>query len=85
MKRWRGLKSLVQDAVDKGSTAIEQVHLRTAARPFALLRKVPPLAAPVQAVQAVHDIAVAASYGMVRHVNRAAGKAVDLALDVLER
>ncbi len=85
MKRWRGLKSLVQDTVDKGSTAIEQVHLSTAARPFAWLRKGPPLQVPVQTVQAVHDVAVAASYGMVRHVNRAAGKAVDLVLDVLER
>jgi hypothetical protein len=85
MKRWRGLKALVQDAVDKGATAIEQVHLRTAAKPFELLRKVPPLAASVQVVQTLHDLAVTASYGAVRQVNRVAGMAVDLALDALEK
>ncbi|WNG46929.1 hypothetical protein F0U60_24465 [Archangium minus] len=84
MKKWRGVKTLVQDAVDKGSTAVEQVHMRTAAVPFKLLEKVPPLTAPVRGVHAVHDLAVSGSYGMVRLVNRVAGKVLDVAFDVLE-
>jgi hypothetical protein len=85
MKKLRGVKALVQDAVDKGATAVEQVHKRTAAVPFELLQKVPPLAAPVRGVHQVYDLAVSGSYGMVRLVNRMVGKAVDVALDVLEQ
>lgn len=85
MKKWRGLKALVQDAVDKGATAIEQVHKRTAAKPFELLRKVPPLALPVQSLHVLHDLTVSGSYGMVRQVNRLAGTIVDVVLDVLEQ
>jgi hypothetical protein len=84
MKKWRGVKALVQDAVDKGSTAVEHVHKRTAAVPFELLQKVPPLAAPVRGIHEVHDLAVSGSYGMVRLVNRVAGKVLDVAFDVLE-
>jgi hypothetical protein len=85
MKKWRGLTELVRDAVDKGATAVEQVHKRTAATPFELLEKVPPLAAPVRSVHALHDLAVSSSYGMVRWVNRVAGTAVVVALDLVEQ
>ncbi|HYO74239.1 MAG TPA: hypothetical protein VEU33_50020 [Archangium sp.] len=84
MKKWRGVKALVQDAVDKGATAVEHVHKRTAAVPFELLEKVPPLATPVRSVHQVHDLAVSGSYGMVRLVNGVAGKVLDVAFDVLE-
>ncbi|WP_164020410.1 hypothetical protein [Pyxidicoccus trucidator] len=85
MKRWRGLKALVQDVVDKGATAVEGVHKRTAAVPFRLLRKIRPLEAPVRRVHELHDLAVSTSYAMVRLVNRVAGKTVDVTLDVLEK
>ena len=84
MKKWRGLKALVQDAVDAGATAVEQVHKRTAAVPFALLEQVPALAAPARRAHQVHDLAISGSYGMVRLVNRVTGKVLDVALDVLE-
>ncbi|NMO16408.1 hypothetical protein HPC49_09615 [Pyxidicoccus fallax] len=85
MKRWRGLKSLVQDVVEHGTTAVEGVHRRTAAVPFALLRKIRPLDAPVRRIQALHDLTLSVSYGMVRLVNRVVGKTVDVALDVVEQ
>ena len=47
IKRWRGLKRLLQDAVVHGATAIEQVHLKTAERPFEILKRIPPLEASV--------------------------------------
>ncbi len=85
MKKWRGLTELVRDAVDKGATAVEQVHKRTASRPFELLEKVPPLEVPVRGIHELHDLAVSGSYGMVRWVNRVAGTAVGVALDLLEQ
>ncbi|MFP2906002.1 hypothetical protein ACLESD_13275 [Pyxidicoccus sp. 3LFB2] len=85
MKRWRGLKALVQDVVDKGTTAVEGVHQRTAAVPFRLLRRIRPLDAPVRRVHELHDLALSTSYAMVRLVNRVVGKTVDVTLDVLEK
>ena len=41
MKRWRGLKSLVRDAVEHGSRAIEKVHKETADKPFLILESIP--------------------------------------------
>ena len=85
MKKWRGLAELVRDAVDQGATAVEQVHRRTAATPFALLELVPPLALPVRGVRAAHDVALSGAYGMVRWVNHVVGTAVGVAIDTVER
>lgn len=85
LQKLRGLKNLVRDAVEHGATAIEQVHLATARRPFAVLEQIPGIAEPARGVQQVHDAVVATSYGAVRAVNRAVSQAADLALDALER
>jgi hypothetical protein len=85
MKRWRGLKSLVQDAVEHGSTAIQTLQLETARRPFAILEHLPPLAAPAKLVHALHDVAVTGVHETVRAVTRGVGAGVDAALDVIER
>ncbi|HEX2675367.1 MAG TPA: hypothetical protein VHM19_01975 [Polyangiales bacterium] len=85
MKRWRGLKSLLQDAVEQGATAIEKVHLETARRPFTVIEKVaPPIEKPVQGVHAIHDAIVSSTYTSVRLVNRLVGKALDVAIDALD-
>ena len=85
MNRWRGVKDLVRDAVDQGATAVERVHLATTAMPFAALRRIPPLDAPVETVQKLHDAAISGTYGMVRWVNRAVGATLDVALDLHEK
>ncbi|RJS24886.1 hypothetical protein DRW03_07040 [Corallococcus sp. H22C18031201] len=84
MKRWRGLKDLVQDAVDHGATAIEKVHRTSAATPFQLLEQVPGLERPARVAHGLHDLALSGSYGMVRLVTRQVGKAIDQVLDVME-
>ena len=38
-KRWRGLKTLVHDAVEHGSRGIERVQKETAATPFGILEQ----------------------------------------------
>ena len=78
--RWRGLKALVQDAVEHGSRAVERVHLQTARRPFAVLESLPLVDGPARAAHAIHDATVAATYGAIRLVNRLAGGAVDALL-----
>lgn len=83
-ERLRGLAALVTDAVEHGSRGVEEVHKAIAARPFAIVAMIPALAAPAEAVHAVYDLSVGATYGMVRLGNRLVRAAVDGALDVVE-
>jgi hypothetical protein len=83
--RLRGLKSLVADAVEHGSSAIEKVHVATAARPFAVLEHIPPLAAPTKIVRVVHDTSVSVTYESVRVVTRVVSSALGVVIDELER
>jgi hypothetical protein len=85
LNKLRGLKNLVRDAVENGATAIEQVHLATARKPFAVLEQIPAIAQPARGVQQIHDTVVTTSYGAVRAVTRAVSQAADAALDALER
>lgn len=84
LKRIRGLKAMVQDAVLEGSKAIERVQVESAARPFSVLEQVEPLAIPAKGVHLVHDAVVAGSHTMVRLWTRAIGATLDVALDLAE-
>jgi hypothetical protein len=79
--RWHGLKDLVQDAIEHGSTAVEQVHKATAARPFDILEQIPAVAGPTRIVRVVHDVSVTTVYSAIRLTNRAVGRVVDIALE----
>lgn len=83
-KRLRGLRALVETAVDQGASAVERVHLATANRPFAVLRQIPAVQEPAQVVHEVHDTVVEGTYASIRLVNRWVGKALDAALDLAE-
>jgi hypothetical protein len=80
-KRWHGLKDLVQDAIEHGSTAVEEVHKATAARPFDILEQIPAIATPTRIVRVVHDVSVSTVYSAIRITNRAIGRAVDIAAE----
>lgn len=84
MKRLRGLRALVGDAVEHGSKAVEEVHKATAARTFFVLEAIPPIAKPAKVVHIVHDASLTGIYGMIRVVNRVVGKSLDVAIDVAE-
>lgn len=84
MRRWRGLKSLVIDAVEHGSHAVERIQLETARLPFGLLEHIPPLTVPVRGAHAIHDLSVKTTHQMVRLVTRAVGATLDVVLDVVE-
>ena len=84
MNRLRGLRSLVEEAVEHGSKAVEHVHKATAARTFVALEAIPPIAAPARVLHAVHDLWLSGVYGAVRVGNRVVGKALEVAIDVAE-
>lgn len=84
MKRLKGLRALVQEAVEHGTKAVEKVHRDTANRTFDILEAIEPIALPVKVVHTVHDVSVATTYGAIRVVNKVVGKGLELALDVAD-
>jgi hypothetical protein len=85
LQRWRGLKSLVVDAVEHGSHAVERIQMETAKVPFDLLEAIPPLEVPTKGVRQIHDAAVASIHGMIRLVTRVTGETLDVVLDEIEK
>jgi hypothetical protein len=84
MKRWRGLKDLVEDAVVHGSAAIQTVHQAVARKPLLIIERVPSLAPPARTVRVVQDLFIEGTYGAVRLVTRAVGSAAGAIIDALE-
>jgi hypothetical protein len=85
LRRWRGLKQLVESAVENGSIAIERLQKDTARRPFTILESIPPIALPVRGIHELHDHIVGAVHGSIRITTRVLGQCVDVVLDTLER
>jgi hypothetical protein len=83
--RWKGLRALLTDAVEQGTSAVERVHKATAARPFGILEKIPVVAPVSDGVRLVHDATVAGVYETIRQVNRAVGATLSAALDAAEK
>jgi hypothetical protein len=81
MNRWRGLKDLIQDAVENGSRAIEEVHAQAGRWVFDLLERVPPLATPARLARSLQQAVIARTYETIRLVNRAVGGLVGVVID----
>ena len=84
-QRWRGLATLVVDAVTHGSTAIERIQKQTVGRPLSLLEKLPTVGPIAHLVHVVHDASVSGVHGAVRLVAHATREVVDLAFDVVDQ
>ncbi len=84
MDQWRGLRALIETAVDQGTSAVERLHRATAARPFDVLDAIPPIALPARGVRVVHDAILDTVYGSIRLVNRLVGGTLAVAIDVLD-
>lgn len=81
MRRWRGLKSLVHDAVDHTADLVEAANASTARTVVGLLSHVAPLAAPARVVGALHGAATAGVVAAVKGVNRAVEAVTEAGLD----
>lgn len=78
--RWLGLSSMLTDAVEHASIAIEKIHMSTAQRPFELIERIPAVSAPAELVHEVHDAIVTNTYKQIRFWNSAVQKVVQAAL-----
>jgi len=84
MSKLQGLVQLVQDAVDKGATAIEDVHLAVANEPLNILKKIPPLESVASGIQKMLNHGITAVYEIIRTVNRETGEMVSGVLGKIE-
>jgi hypothetical protein len=84
IQKLRGAATLLSDAVEHGASAIERVHLATAARPFAVLEAIPPTAVVARGVHVAHDAIASSVYETIRAVTRVARTAVSAAFDAAE-
>ena len=73
MNRLRGLRALLEDAVEHGTTAVERVHRATAARPFDILDLIARRAGGARR-SPVHDATVAGVYETIRQVEPSRGR-----------
>jgi hypothetical protein len=84
MKRLRGLRALVEETVEHGTKAVEDVHKATAARTFTVLEAIPPIAKPARVVHTVHDLWLSGIYGTIRVCNKVVGRTLEVAIDVAD-
>lgn len=80
----RGLNALVADALDAGVTRTEQMHRTIAQRPYAVLKRISPVAAPVRTVEFVETTISGMVYWTIRLATRAGGGAVAHVLKQLD-
>jgi hypothetical protein len=83
LNRLRGLRALLEDVVEHGTTAVERVHKATAARPFDIL-DLTPVAPVARGVREIHDATVAGVYETIRQVNHLVGATLSAAIDLYD-
>jgi hypothetical protein len=84
LNRLRGLRALLEDMVEHGTSAVERVHRATAARPFDVLDHVPPIAPAARGVRVIHDATVAGVYETIRQVNHLVGVTLSAVIDLCD-
>ena len=82
MRRWRGLKSLVHDAVDHTADLVEEANASVAHTALKYLSLIEPLAEPARTVEAARGAITSGVIGAVKAVNRAVQVATDAGLDL---
>lgn len=74
MGQLKNLKDLVQEAIDKGATTVEEVHLSVASKPLELLEQMVPEKTPAKDIEAFQQKTIGSVYDMIRQVNQAVGE-----------
>jgi hypothetical protein len=84
IRRLRGLNDVLADAVDVGVARTEQIHQSIARHPYAVLKRIGPVAAPVAAIEFVQTTITVSVYWTLRLATRVSGAAVAQVLEHLD-
>ncbi len=85
LQRWRGLKGLIHDAVDRTTELIDEGHESTSRTVMRVFDAVPPLAEPARAVDGVRRVTTRGVLGTIRVINRLVETVTDAGLDAAEQ
>jgi len=83
MGQLKNIKDLVQEAIDKGATTVEEVHQAVAAKPLELLEQMIPDKTPAKDIEAFQQKTIGSVYDMIRQVNQVVGEVAQGLLDKL--
>jgi hypothetical protein len=82
--RVEAVKDLIQEAVDKGATSVEQIHKTIAELPLTALEKRGLLGEEGEKALRVVDLGIGAVYEAIRTVNREIGELASGLFEALE-
>lgn len=85
MRRWRGLKKLVHDAVEHTTGLVEETEESVARKTMRYLEPFGPVADAARAVDQVRRLSSMGVYATIHGVNRTVDQLGDAGLDALER
>lgn len=85
MKRWRGLKKLVHEAVDHTTDLVEETHESVARKTMRYFDFLGPLALPARAVDGVRRVTTAGVFATIHGVNHAVELVTDEGIDLVDK
>jgi hypothetical protein len=80
----RELQQVVQEAIDKGATSVEQVHRQIANMPLDFLAKIEALEGPVNQARDFNEKTLGSIYETIHNINTRAGEMAKEILDKME-
>ena len=85
MSKLTEIKDLVQEAIDKGATTVEEVHQKIASMPFEVLEQIAPELPAVKSISQAQQKTIGSVYEAIRAFNKAVGEAAEKVLKTVER
>lgn len=86
MTQKRSVSELIQEAIDKGATTVEEIHKSIADLPLKVLERSHLLEKPAKEVHRIQDLSIGAIYDLIRDINeKVGGLASELLAKATER
>lgn len=82
MGNLRDLKDIVQEAVDKGATSVEEVHQAIAAMPLEVLERIEGIEEPAKNIKEIRQKTIGGVYDIIRKINNSVA---DIAEEIISK